>query len=174
MDASIPGLVSYFQIDADGTFSTPLLPAGIDPATYGIAADEITQRRALEGQVRALLTSPQSSVDVRRDATDELGGAKKKLAKDEGGQAVFDQLSEPNAGRQVGGQLRSSQLGRRGRPEARLQIRSARARVRSPGAGGCRKSGCRRAARGAEGAGRRADHSGCSGAVERSRPKRRA
>ena len=85
--------MSYFQIDADGTFSTPLLPAGIDPATYGIAADEITQRRALEGRVRALLTSPQSSVDARRDAADELGGAKMKLAKDEGGQAVFDQLA---------------------------------------------------------------------------------
>jgi len=112
VDASIPGLVSYFQIDADGTFSTPLLPAGVDPATYGIAADEITQRRALEGQVRALLTRPQFSGDGRRDAVDKLGGVEKKLAKDEGGQAVFDQLSEPQAAPQVNARLRSNQLGR--------------------------------------------------------------
>src|SRR6476646_9478352 len=70
VDASIPGLVSYFQIDADGTFSTPLLPAGVDPTAYGVAADEITQRRALEGRVRALLTVPQDSVEARRDSTD--------------------------------------------------------------------------------------------------------
>ncbi len=99
VDAGIPGLLSYFQIDADGSFSTPLLPAGVDPTAYGITADEAAQRRALETQVRVLLSNPQPSGDVRRDLRDEAsGGEKKRLAKDETGQAVFDRLSESEAG----------------------------------------------------------------------------
>jgi two-component system phosphate regulon sensor histidine kinase PhoR len=61
VDAAIPGLLAYFQIDADGSFSTPLLPVelpvGGDPAAYGIAADEVPRRRALEDRVRALLAN---------------------------------------------------------------------------------------------------------------------
>src|SRR5882757_5292942 len=63
VDAPIPGLVSYFQIDADGAFTTPLLPVGIDPTTYGIAADEVAQRRALEACVRVLLSVSESVAD---------------------------------------------------------------------------------------------------------------
>ncbi len=115
VDASIPGLVSYFQIDAGGAFSTPLLPIGVDPTVYGIGTDEITQRRALESRVRALLTVPQDSVVARRDSTDkETDREKKKLAKDESGQAVFDLFSGSNAPRQAkGGKVdATSQLGR--------------------------------------------------------------
>jgi len=57
VDAAIPGLLAYFQIDADGAFSTPLLPVGADPAAYGLAADEVVRRRALENSVRALLAN---------------------------------------------------------------------------------------------------------------------
>jgi two-component system, OmpR family, phosphate regulon sensor histidine kinase PhoR len=66
VDAAIPGLLAYFQIDAEGTFSSPLLPVGADPAAYGIAADEVVRRRALEDRVRALLANaaPASHVDA--------------------------------------------------------------------------------------------------------------
>ncbi len=95
VDASIPGLLSYFQIDADGSFSTPLLPAGVDPTAYGVAPVEAAQRRALEMRVLGLLGAPQSSTDARRDSRDKASaGEKKSLPKDETGQAVFDRLSE--------------------------------------------------------------------------------
>lgn len=128
VEASIPGLMSYFQIDADGTFSTPLLPSGVDPAAYGVAAEEITKRRALETQVRALLALPLSA-DAQQDeagaaSNAERGDAgmpnaekpdaqKKTLAKDKSAQGVFDRLSE-SSGQQLGaGRLnQTNQLGR--------------------------------------------------------------
>lgn len=43
---AIPGLVGYFQIDADGVFSTPLLPASFDGAELpGISEAELAERR---------------------------------------------------------------------------------------------------------------------------------
>ena len=46
--SSIPGLLGYFQIDADGAFSTPLLPdLPGTAATYGIPVTEREQRTAL-------------------------------------------------------------------------------------------------------------------------------
>ena len=132
VDAAIPGLVSYFQIDADGTFSTPLLPAGVDPATYGVAADEITQRRALEGRVRALLTLPQSTADARRDAAEGRASdaEKKTLAKDEVRRTRRVRSAERSRLRRdrSAENCDSDEPARpRRRPEARLQIRSARA-----------------------------------------------
>jgi signal transduction histidine kinase len=120
VDSAIPGLLAYFQIDADGSFSTPLLPSDADPATYGIAPAEVEQRRALEERVRALLTSapggaalpaaqiaaPVSS-GLAATEPDRRDSALAKEAKarsddkrsDEGnsGQAVFDRLSEPES-----------------------------------------------------------------------------
>ena len=56
VDAAIPGLVSYFQIDAAGAFSTPLLPVGVDPATFGVSADDAAQRaRTRAARPRACL-----------------------------------------------------------------------------------------------------------------------
>lgn len=112
VEASIPGLVSYFQIDADGTFTTPLLPSGVDAATYGLAADEVTKRRALETQVRGLLTSPLSA-DARHDEGAASDAEKKVLAKDKSAQGVFDRLSASSAPQPIGGKLnQTSQLGR--------------------------------------------------------------
>jgi signal transduction histidine kinase len=53
----IPGLIGYFQVDAQGHFSTPLLPTtGTEPAAYGIAAEELKQRLALAGRIRQILS----------------------------------------------------------------------------------------------------------------------
>jgi len=55
--ADIPGLVGYFQVDAQGVFSTPLVPAADGlAASYGISAPELAARRALEGRIRAILS----------------------------------------------------------------------------------------------------------------------
>jgi hypothetical protein len=52
----IPGLIGWFQIDAAGRLSTPLLPpAGRDAAAYGIGLKELLGRRALERRIASIL-----------------------------------------------------------------------------------------------------------------------
>ncbi len=54
---SIPGLIGYFQVDANGLFTTPLLPKAPDTATgYGIPAAERQQRLALQNRIRQILS----------------------------------------------------------------------------------------------------------------------
>jgi signal transduction histidine kinase len=53
----LPGLIGYFQVDADGGASTPLLPPpGTDPALYGISASEYDARLALQQQIQQVLS----------------------------------------------------------------------------------------------------------------------
>ncbi len=54
--AAIPGLIGYFQIDAQGAFTSPLLPQpGVQPLVYGISGPELDQRRALQDRIRQIL-----------------------------------------------------------------------------------------------------------------------
>ncbi len=54
--SAIPGLLGYFQVDAEGVFTTPLLPqAGLQPAAYGVSELELGQRRALQDRIREIL-----------------------------------------------------------------------------------------------------------------------
>jgi signal transduction histidine kinase len=56
VEQQLPGLIGYFQVDADGSFSTPLLPAaGTDPASVGIGAEEYRARLALTEEIRKVL-----------------------------------------------------------------------------------------------------------------------
>ena len=42
---SIPGMIGWFQVDADSSFSSPLLPApAVDASAYGVSADELQER----------------------------------------------------------------------------------------------------------------------------------
>ena len=102
--------MSYFQIDAAGAFSTPLLPVGVDPATFGVSAADAAQRTALEQRVRALLmhadvgttggaataaTVPQPNESDALPAQKKIVEENKQRAdKDAAPQAVFDRLSE--------------------------------------------------------------------------------
>lgn len=56
--SDIPGLVGYFQVDASGRFTTPLLPD--DPAVsalaYGISDDELAKRRAVRERLLQILS----------------------------------------------------------------------------------------------------------------------
>ncbi len=57
VSGEIPGLVGYFQVDASGAFSTPLLPApGTDAAEYGVSSQELTQRRQQADTLRGILS----------------------------------------------------------------------------------------------------------------------
>jgi len=54
----IPGLIGYFQIDADGLFSTPLLPVSQAQAlAYGVPEDEYRQRLQLSLRIQQILSS---------------------------------------------------------------------------------------------------------------------
>ncbi len=63
----IPGLLGYFQVDAQGEFSSPLLPRGtLDPTAYGLTAAEVAERSEAEGRIEQIL-STNRLVDRRRD-----------------------------------------------------------------------------------------------------------
>jgi len=53
---ALPGLLGYFQVDSDGTFSTPLLPpAGTPAANLGIGENEYNNRLQLAQEIHAVL-----------------------------------------------------------------------------------------------------------------------
>ena len=56
-DSGMPGLIGYFQVDAEGAFSTPLLPQqGAKPVDLGITGPELEQRQALAQRIRRILS----------------------------------------------------------------------------------------------------------------------
>jgi signal transduction histidine kinase len=56
VEAGPLGVIGYFQVDAQGDFSTPLLPPeGTDPSSVGIDAEEYAQRRELAERLRDIL-----------------------------------------------------------------------------------------------------------------------
>ncbi|MEA2079163.1 MAG: hypothetical protein U9P00_04770 [Pseudomonadota bacterium] len=57
LTSAIPGLIGYFQVDAQGVFSTPLLPK-LEEGTraYGISARERQQRLVLQNRIRQILS----------------------------------------------------------------------------------------------------------------------
>ena len=55
LESQIPGILGYFQVDAGGQLATPTLPRS-NASSYGIAAQELSQRVALENQIRDILS----------------------------------------------------------------------------------------------------------------------
>lgn len=54
--SAVPGVLGYFQVDAAGRLTTPLLPeVGVAPASYGIGADEAAARAARVAELRDVL-----------------------------------------------------------------------------------------------------------------------
>ena len=58
VEGAVPGTLGYFQVDALGNLTTPLLPGpDVDPAAYGITADEQMARRALFASLSEVLAA---------------------------------------------------------------------------------------------------------------------
>ena len=56
VQAEIPGVIGYFQVGADGAFSTPSVPEDLsDPARWGLDAAELAQRTALRDRLLDVL-----------------------------------------------------------------------------------------------------------------------
>ncbi len=102
--SDIPGLIGWFQVDADGTFRTPLLPSDDGtPLVQGVP--DLVQREAIAKEIRGVLTRNRL-VDLPADAdrglttpdqNPEPRAEETFAAADEGeswvsGQAAFDRL----------------------------------------------------------------------------------
>src|SRR5690606_27939634 len=72
VESAVPGAIGYFQVDAEGELTTPLLPATeADAERYGISADERRARLALEAAVRDVLV--ENRLVQRGDVRDGVG-----------------------------------------------------------------------------------------------------
>lgn len=58
VSGDIPGLLGYFQIDAQGRFTTPLLPdgSGASPQSFGITSAELAQRQTASERLLRILS----------------------------------------------------------------------------------------------------------------------
>jgi signal transduction histidine kinase len=57
VQSALPGIIGYFQIDAQGNFSSPLLPQNPDTAlAYGISHKELQRRRGLQTRLHHILS----------------------------------------------------------------------------------------------------------------------
>jgi len=57
-ESNIPGLIGYFQVDAQGALLTPLLPDDITQANrYGIPEQELLQRQRLHNTIQQILVN---------------------------------------------------------------------------------------------------------------------
>lgn len=55
LDSQVPGILGYFQVDAEGQLATPTVPQS-SASSYGIAAPELRQRVDLEDRIRDILS----------------------------------------------------------------------------------------------------------------------
>ena len=76
LDSQVPGILGYFQVDAKGQLATPTVPQS-NISSYGIAAQELRQRVALEQQIRAILS--QNRLVKKPDESPEQAVSSKEL-----------------------------------------------------------------------------------------------
>ncbi len=76
VNSVIPGLLGYFQVDADGRFSTPLLPddPGQSALAYGITNAELRQRQAVRERLLQILSQEGALLDDQPAETALKGG----------------------------------------------------------------------------------------------------
>ncbi|HLF98027.1 MAG TPA: HAMP domain-containing sensor histidine kinase [Methylococcaceae bacterium] len=136
--AGVPGLIGYFQVDAQGRLSTPLLPASAtEAAGYGVAAQELLERQALQQRILDILAENRLVNGAVPHRLSALVGKKQEEAKSNAGgyssaeagrdedrpvvaseaeqapaQAAFDKLGEVQAKRKLEEKTASSALGR--------------------------------------------------------------
>jgi signal transduction histidine kinase len=106
---AMPGVLGYFQVDAAGRFTSPLLPApGVAPASYGIGADEQAARAARVEELRAVLArnrlvrstreeAAPASPAVAQEAAAATAGAVSPAARDSAARAPAAPAASPPA-----------------------------------------------------------------------------
>jgi len=102
----LPGVLGYFQVDSDGVFSTPLLPAeAAQAANLGIGENEYAQRARLAQEIHRILADnhlvqPRQDAGAVRRVASSLAEPKPALQEAEEpaegySQQIFDQLNAP-------------------------------------------------------------------------------
>ena len=142
LSIDLPGAIGYFQVDAEGDFSTPLLPpTGTDAEAFGINGAELRQRVQLATRIHSILgrnrlvratggrgldeeaeTASEASMgkvqatdEVRVPGTAPVVTSAASIAPEVtvSGQAVFDQLNRAAAPGEPGRQRKAAKtLGR--------------------------------------------------------------
>ena len=169
--SAVPGMLGYFQVDAAGRLTTPLLPeAGVSAASYGITPAEEAARAARVAELRELLARNQLVRGLREDAPAaslapvESGDSRLRRSRESApaasaAQAGFDRLAGAGPHRPARRrratlrqkpQTRSARSRRRRRPPLMWQHRRPVARAtrdfrRGRAAEARRGSACRRA-----------------------------
>ncbi len=100
-DQNRSGLVGYFQIDAKGHFTTPLLPSHAEESIgYGISRAELNQRQMLQERIQQILSQnelvPKKVVEPLDKALKVVAEERDQESPAEGkitSQAAFDRLS---------------------------------------------------------------------------------
>lgn len=72
LKSDIPGLIGYFQVDAQGQLETPILPK-TNASSYGISSSELRQREDKAISLRDILS--QNRLVKKADASEELPAA---------------------------------------------------------------------------------------------------
>ena len=149
LKSGMPGLIGYFQVDARGVFSTPLLPQQGEPSAYGISSEELGQRQAAQSKVLEILARnrlvrerdvPPLAKAMPSPAMARPNAKKGQAASHENdqapqpptpvqnvvSQAVFDEFSQANAPR-----TRSEPSGAGAREEAKGLAESAESLVQA-------------------------------------------
>ncbi|MBK1723704.1 sensor histidine kinase [Thiocystis violacea] len=104
--ATIPGLIGWFEVAPDGSFSSPLVPdSGVSPADYGVDPADLAMRQARAQQIQGILVGNRLVERGTRELAPEVaaplpaapavGGSGPRLASDRLG-AVAD-LEAPRA-----------------------------------------------------------------------------
>ena len=99
VNGALPGVVGYFQLDGEGRFSTPLLPAnGTAPAAVGLPPEELALRQQLAQRILAVLSDNrlvQASPPHAQREDDDMPAEARPRAPERrvGAQAAFDELS---------------------------------------------------------------------------------
>jgi two-component system, OmpR family, phosphate regulon sensor histidine kinase PhoR len=111
VESAIPGVLGYFQVDAVGRLTTPLLPeAGVTAASYGITPAEEAARTQRVAELRELLARNQL-VRAPRDEAPAAPAPERESAQLDSGlarsapssaQAGFDRLAAAEAPAQTG------------------------------------------------------------------------
>ena len=74
VQADVPGVIGYFQVDTDGNFSTPLLPPeDADAASLGISDAELGMRQSLALVLHAVLADNRLAQFQRAGRADGMG-----------------------------------------------------------------------------------------------------
>jgi two-component system, OmpR family, phosphate regulon sensor histidine kinase PhoR len=99
-EAELPGLLGHFEVDAEGVFSTPLMPEPADePARYGMSEVEWRERLALRETLLAVLSRNRllARGPLQEEARREVARSRMEADAAPGpakAQAAFDRLNQ--------------------------------------------------------------------------------